>query len=419
MKIHNTLLLMFFCMTSALAQFDSGSDGSDGALTFPDDGSTINFNPFDYDPVLDPDGDSVFHFTEITIPASVTVRLDATTFGSRRVVWLSSGPIQIDGVLDLSGQRGASQDESFVAIPGAGGYFGGVRWNGSGPNQTAGQGPGGAPQTNTTGNWSSGAGAGHGFSGEPDELGNNQGGSAYGNKFLFPMLGGSGGAGGYNTSPFLGDGGAGGGALLLASSQTININGNLSADGGAGGHNGTSSFPSSGGGGSGGALRLMAQSISGTGVISALGGQETGSGGSFKSGTGSPGFIRLEAYNISFNGSIEPSPAMVTPGPVFPPTSSAAIRVVRIDGVDVAADPKGSVFNPDAAITNAQAVTVEMTTTGIPVGTILDIVLHNQTTGTSNYTSNPVSGSLGNGTATAEITFPPGHNSIYVKARLD
>jgi hypothetical protein len=52
---------------SAQAQtFDSGSNGSDGALNLTTPGTVI-FDPSTFAPPLDQDGDNVFHFTTITI----------------------------------------------------------------------------------------------------------------------------------------------------------------------------------------------------------------------------------------------------------------------------------------------------------------------------------------------------------------
>src|SRR3954470_18989189 len=58
--------------------FNSGSDGSDGALMLPAGQGTIVFDPRDtvrWEKVLDPDGDGVYHFTTITIGSGTTLKL--------------------------------------------------------------------------------------------------------------------------------------------------------------------------------------------------------------------------------------------------------------------------------------------------------------------------------------------------------
>src|SRR5688572_6019017 len=81
---------------AAQGTYDSGSNGSDGALTFPA-GVTVDFDPAAFTPALDPDGDYVFHFTTITIPAGTTVKLRTRVFTTegRPIVWLASGAVSI------------------------------------------------------------------------------------------------------------------------------------------------------------------------------------------------------------------------------------------------------------------------------------------------------------------------------------
>src|SRR5690606_19030632 len=75
---------------AAQPALDSGSDGSDGALVFEADAGVVEFNPQALG--LDEDGDGVFHFTTITVPAGTTIRLGAGILGEGRpVVWLATG----------------------------------------------------------------------------------------------------------------------------------------------------------------------------------------------------------------------------------------------------------------------------------------------------------------------------------------
>jgi hypothetical protein len=199
--------------------FNVGSTSADGALVLTTPG-TIIFDPRTFNPPLNPAGDNVYHFTSVYIGKEVTVKLSSKIF-SGPVFWLSQGPVQIDGVLDLSGDDGGRTPST----AGAGGFPGGVvRRSGYGPS---------ADYTP--------------------------------NIFLVPLMGGSGGNGGETHG-----GGAGGGALLIASSTSIMLNGEIRADGGS---------SIDGSGGCGGAIRLVAPLIAGSGAFSAKGGQPDGCDG--------------------------------------------------------------------------------------------------------------------------------------------
>jgi len=102
------LLAVFFVIPAGAQTFNSGSNGSDGALDLSavPAGATVDFDPGSFNPPLDPDRDNVYHFTTIQIPAGVTVRLSADRLGGAPVVWLASGAVQIAGTLDLAGRNG-------------------------------------------------------------------------------------------------------------------------------------------------------------------------------------------------------------------------------------------------------------------------------------------------------------------------
>jgi hypothetical protein len=210
------LLLIVSALASLKAQpFDSRSPGADGALVLTTPG-TIVFDPHSFIPPLNPSGNNVFQFTSIYIGKEVVVKLSAKLLSSP-VFWLSQGPAQIEGVIDLDGATGAS----IPAPAGAGGY------------------PGGAPRKS-------------GY--KPGDF--------HSNVFLVPLVGGSGGAGGETSG-----GGGGGGALLIASSAAITVDGAITANGGS---------SIDGAGGNGGAIRLVAPIIEGSGVLSAKSGQSGG-----------------------------------------------------------------------------------------------------------------------------------------------
>ena len=222
MKAILTSLILLTSISARAQSPATVSTGADGALELTTPG-TVVFNPHSFNPPLNPSEDNVFQFTTIHVGKDVTVKLSSKNLNGT-VFWLTSGSVQIDGTIDLSGDDGGARP----SVAGAGGF------------------PGGAPQS-----------------------------SGYGpagfilNAFLVPLVGGSGGNGGDTQG-----GGAGGGALLIASSTSITINGNIIANGGS----------SSGGlGGNGGALRLVAPSINGSGgTISARGGQPNGADGAVR-----------------------------------------------------------------------------------------------------------------------------------------
>jgi len=199
--------------------FNSGSIGSDGPLFLTTPG-TVLFDPRTFTPRLNPSCDNIYHFTTIHIGKGVTVKLSSNILNGP-VFWLAQGPVQIDGVIDLSGEHGGTTPSS----GGAGGFAGG-------PIRKAGYGPDSEFKLNA---------------------------------FLVPLVGGSGGAGGGTVG-----GGAGGGGLLIASSASIALNGSIVADGGS---------SVDGTGGNGGAIRLVAPIIEGSGSLSARGGRPLGADG--------------------------------------------------------------------------------------------------------------------------------------------
>lgn len=410
-------LTVILISSPASAQtFISGSTGADGTLDFSGvpAGTTILFDPDAFDPPLDPEHDNVYHFTMITIPAGVTVRLSAEVLGVKPVVWLATGAVLIDrgssppfgtiGTIDLSGEDGSTA-APIPAKAGAGGFRGGIRRTSNLAAQP-GDGPGGGRVTS-----GSGGGAGHAVVGDNGSA-VGSGGAAYGNDFLLPLLGGSGGAGGAGVFSETCGGGAGGGALLIASSVSITIIGAIKANGGSGAGSNFFCFlggsRSSGGAGSGGAIRLMAPIISGQGSISAGGG-----GGGTR---GSDGRIRLEAFQHNFIGGVSPAPHFATPGIVFLPASAPSVRVVRVAGVDVPENPTGSFTMPDVAVDNVAAVVVEIEAQNVPVGTVVQLSIFSETGPRQMVESTPLEGTEALSNATAVVTLPHGFSRFSVQA---
>jgi hypothetical protein len=383
--------------------FTSGSNGSDGALSITVPGA-YDFYPGNsaiFSSPVDIDGDNVYHFTSITIGAGVTVQLDSSRLNARPVYWLASGPVQIDGSIDLSGQGGHSAMAGLAgrspSSPGPGGYPGGV----GGLNlqdqlilAKAGHGPGGGSR---------------GMPGR-DAL-YATGDDSYGNIFLVPLLGGSGGGGGDGGGIGGGGGGAGGGALLVASSEVIAIDGNIRANGGAGGKGsplGGSLGSTFGGDGSGGAIHLKAPIVNGTGVLTALRGAGTLQGGS--------GRIRVEAFEHQFTGTSKPSASLASPSPVFLSTNAPSVRVVSVSGVPVPANPTGEFTPADVSINAGAASTVEIEAHNIPLGTVVQIHVFSENQKDTVWNSEPLAGTLASSSATVTVTFPHGFSRAFPRA---
>lgn len=380
--------------------FSSGSDGSDGALSFAPGSGTVTLTASSFNPPLDPDNDNVYHFTTISIPAGVTVRLGAQQLGYRPVYWLATGTVNIAGTLDL---RGIGYDS-----PGAGGWPGG---RGALDNYQPAK-PGSGPGAGGVPGGYGGGGAGHATvgsgTGSPSPAG-----SAYGNAQLIPLLGGSGGGGAYYLGTGTGNGGAGGGAILIASSQSITVTGTITAKGGGGTQSGTNSW---GGNGSGGAIRLMAPLIHlpAGGVLDV----SPGSGGT----AASHGRLRVEAFERLFHGTLNATAySFGLPGLVFPLVTYPTLRVTHVNGVTVTSAPTGSFSIPDVAMTAnpSTGVTILLEASNIPVGTSLNLTVTSADTGaeaTIVTAPSSLSGTLELSTSSAVVKFPPGFTRMTLRA---
>lgn len=383
------LAAMLATSTASAQPFSSGSTGADGALDFPGaaPGTVIDFDPAALNPPRDTDGDGVYHFTTITIPADVTLRFRANKAGAAPIHWLATGAVTINGILDLNGEDGHGSSPAISrlpSVPGPGGFAGGFRGRAPNTAPQGGFGPGGGP-------------AGSCASYARQACSNS---FAYGNAFLLPLIGGSGGGGGQSNG---GGGGAGGGALLIASSVSININGAIQAKGGTGGTG--EHFR---GGGSGGAIRLVTPTITGTGTLTVAGGSLV-----------SVGRIRLEASQNTFTGSITGDARTVTllASTILLLTSpQPKVRVTSVGGQAISANPKGSFDPVDVTISTAQAVTIALEGKNIPTGTTVAVTVVNETESSQVVTSSPLSGAVELSTASANVTIPAGFSRIFTRA---
>lgn len=388
-------ILFLFIGQPGLAQtFDSGSDGSDGALDLTEPGEIL-FDPRAFAPPLDQDGDNVYHFTTINIASGVTVRMTATLLNNKPVIWLASGAVTISGILDLSGQAGhpatSVPAERRPSEPGPGGFAGGIGgFSGGGPPQP-GSGPGG------------------GDSGLLDNFLRGAGGSFGGNSFLVPLFGGSGGGGGGSSGTTGYGGGAGGGAILVASSTSVEVNGRIHVNGGDG--SGSSICCNFGGSGSGGAIRLVAPVISGSGVL------DTNSG--FASRRGSRGRVRLEAFQQNFSGTVTGNFSRASPFGLFLETTAPSVRVVRVAGEAVPPVPAASFVMPDVTIVDGGIVVFEIEAENVPLGTIVKLHLFSENDLDQTVDSTPLAGTEELSTATASLEVPPGFSRSFVRVTFE
>lgn len=408
---------MWICImmgTFAGAQGFPGSTGKDGALDysqFPP--GTYVFDPSKFIPPLDPTGDNIFNFTTINIPSGITVVLSGRVLHGP-VFWLTTGDVYINGVINLSGENGAVQsfnlDQSARAQPGAGGFSGGSGGK-CDPASTSPQPlalPGDGPQGGAAGTCpqsSASAGAG-GFQA---------------NDSLIPLVGGSGGGGWTAIGPagatldsvqYGAGGGAGGGALLIASPTQIYLNGGIFANGGQGQYSSDTSGTGASGSGAGGAIRLVAPVISGSGVAEALGAVV------YSRNSGANGFIRLDTLNDATAHNFGGTPfAVGSTLNVFPPTiHPPSITVVSVDTVTLPQPPSGGALPPDVSINTTSPVTVTIQASYIPLGTVLTLHVRSDNNTEQTVRTTALSGTFESSTATFSVTFPTGFSLNYVKA---
>ncbi len=374
----------------------SGSNGSDGDLNFANvaPNATVIFDPKDkvmFPPNgLDVDGDNIYHFKSITIPAGITVKLTSAKLPGP-VYWLSQGDVRILGMLNLDGQSGTQAPAGSLPQPGPGGFAGG-----SGNPPTPGFGPGG--------------GAKGGGSAYPCPSSSNvgSGGSNNFGDFLVPLIGGSGGGSSGNGLP----GGAGGGAILIASSTSIALpsTGGIFARGGGSG--------SDAGYGAGGAIRLVARTINfGGGTLDA----------------GSPSASTDTRCYYANNGTVRTEFLTSTGGsPVIGrylsgapidtylplPSSNPSLRLVSVGNIPVNPSPSGSFDIPDVTINSGDPVPVVVETTNVPVGTVIRMYVYSQNGSALTLDFPPLAGTGSTLTATASTKFPYGFSRSTVRLQL-
>lgn len=429
------LLGIFVLSPAAWAQWESGSDGSDGAFspavsTVVDlslaaslcdcDGDTQVDDPCRWDcssPVAGRgvyDAEQwavVYKYTTIDVAAGATITFGMHPSGAP-VVWLATGNVTISGTVNLDGEDGLNTTNPpvvpYYTRPGPGGFEGGQQGNpGAGSFSSIGLGPGSSPVI-AWGCNPNGAPAAYADSGGAECSGTGPG-SIYGNVGILPLIGGSG--GNQDENPVLGGGGgAGGGAILVSAPALISFGtaGAITAEGGNGGGGGSLN----GGAGSGGAIRLRAETVtmpSGSRLVGRY-----GTAGYTISGNGR---IRVEAGTFNNGGTISGSQSFVgAPSAVFPPTPPQ-LYVTTICGQPAPAEPDWGMKTTDVDLSSPSACTINISGTGMPVGTIVVVRVIPARGNIISVNSTPmVDAGGGLRTATASVTFPAGRSELQLRA---
>ncbi|MBN4054613.1 hypothetical protein JYT87_02780 [Nitrospira defluvii] len=382
------LFILLWSSTGFAQTFNSGSTGADGALA-PVADTTL---------ALPPDG--VFNFTTVDVPAGVTISFTPNSTNTP-VTILASGNVNVDGSMSVNGEDGAS---SATGLPlnlggsgGPGGFPGGPGGLAGGSSTPAGggQGPGG------------GGPSGPGSYGAPA-----------GFVTLIPLFGGSGGGGGVGGSVGGPSGGGGAGAIVIASSTQITVNGSITARGGNGHTVGQFVCDARRSGpGSGGAIRLVAPQVDGSGSLDANGGATITNFGGAAVCNSRAGLTRIETFNLGFTGSV--STTSIVPGPVTSASTPALITlptlaISSVGGISSPTIPSGSFTTADISLPagSVNPVPVTLTITNTPVGTLFSVILLPQNAFQTIVSSTPSTGTFSSSTATANLTFPLGQVSL-------
>ena len=238
-----------------------------GPVTVKDAGQTITYsNGVDYVETDLPDGTIQIARTETSsIPDGATVLV---SYG-----WNYVTPAGLN--LTVTGD---------VAVAGGGSINANSIGYGGAPSQYLGIGPGSG--SSSGGTYYDGSGGGHGGTGG-NSSSNALGGVCYDSLYQPTDLGGGGGA------SYAGSGANGGGAIQIAASGNVDIDGVISA-------NGADASYDRAGGGAGGSVWISAASVSGSGSITADG----GAGAPLHGGGGGGGRIALQCGVNNFSGTM-------------------------------------------------------------------------------------------------------------------
>ena len=366
----------------SLAQLGVPSDGSDGAFS-PTSNVEIDLTEaaeaaWDVSPNPTPgkgvyDGQKwavVFRYSAVNIPTGVSVRFKSRP-GYPPVVWLVQGDVTIDGTLNVAAPENVLDPDNLqLRIPGPGGFRGGKQYSQlySGAHQEAGAGfgPGGGKRAATGFTGASGGTYSTLPTGYPPELA----GEPYGNSEIVPLLGGSGGSAkpDANGSGAM-YGGAGGGAILIATNGVFTLNGVVDARGGNIGW--PVSTPLETGPGSGGAVRAICDQMNGFGGAFDVRGGLSGDYGA--SGEAGGGRVRIESNVFAWHGGLLggtmsngfPS----SPAQIWPPEETPSVRLIEVNGQTVSADPRArlGLSRQDVTLASTSDVTWRVESRHVPL----------------------------------------------------
>ncbi|MEQ1749467.1 MAG: kelch repeat-containing protein [Prosthecobacter sp.] len=347
----------------------------------------------------------IWNFTTIEIPTGMTINFKKNA-ANTPVTWLATENVDIQGTLNVSGNSYTSSNTpGNEAKGGPGGYDGGL----------------GGTNYQVAGSYNGGPGSGPGGGlGGIDRWGDGVGGTFTGNSYLIPLVGGSGGGGSASRPSSNGlNAGAGGGAILIASSRDINVSGAIQAEGGDNTATTDSGSPPVGrdttlasGSGSGGAIRLVADRVLGSGQLLVDRGNNSWGGVS----TATNGKIRIEGYfrgilntasSITSGTATASVPLAVT---VPPAGTSPGLTITHVAGTAVAQPPTGSLSSPDVIFSSTGTVNITVTAANIPDGTPVTC----RVTSGSQIINLPTTGTvpLAGGTCTFSTTVQAGVGTI-------
>lgn len=312
---------MWLIVSVALAGFPfvSHSDGSAGDILVAA-GTSLEYP-------LPADG--VIHATSVTVEAGATLTFTPNA-ANTPVYLLSTGPVLVEGAIDLDGDEVSTPSGG---AGGPGGYGGG--YNAS-PSPGYGQGPyGGIGST---------AGTSLRTASRAPYVAS-----------LLTLIGGSGGGGSSATFAGACGGTGGGGAILVASEVSVTVDGRITASGGQV----AASCTTSAGLGAGGAIRVVAPVVQGAGLLTTA--SLAGVTGEVRVDTARPDLLQgLTEENTS--GTPIPLSNIGTTLYVIPPAELPRVRVVSV-GSELVADTGGPAYVtlPNGS---AQAQTVVVETLG-------------------------------------------------------
>lgn len=384
--------------------FDSGSDGSDGALA----------------PMTDTEvplpADGILNYTTVTIPKGVKVTFTRNK-ANTPVYLLATSDVTIAGTIDVSGASGLTVPglHGFSYVGGLGGP-GGSDGGSVGFGNSYGFGPGPGVQSVGGGHHAAGGGGSPINNGSGGQCcncgGNGGGGQSWADIGMFYLHGGSGG-GAANGVP----GGGGGGVVLVASSTKITLDGSVLSRGGAAFKSGYGG----GGGGAGGTIRLAAPAITGEGTINSTRNSSNCSA-SCSPGCGADGVNRIETFDLAgdIQANAAPGAIISLPEKAFPYKVDERPRL-EITKVGTKTPNLGTYSGhthtqPGVKVPAGQEITVEVKAKYVPLGTKVKIILNTQGNGRIEVESVPLAGDLADSVATAKLTIPAGMSIGAIEA---